>query len=143
MDDNAIQINDPSVSVHLAEFFKSGSDYVLKDLGSTNGIRVNGKHASEAKLCPGDRVRFGSVEGVFEPDVKGPAQPLPPQEAPLPVSVGQSRRPSDFGNASPFTRKAAKTDPVKTAALVTGGVAIAAFLGAVLYALLSLKIPTF
>ena len=141
-DESAIHINDASVSVQHAEFVLSGGEYVLRDLGSTNGIRVNGKPVNEAKLCPGDRIRFGRVEGVYEPDVKGPAQPLPPREETLPVPAGQSQRPSDFGNASPFARKAAKTDTVKTAALVTGGIAIAAFLVAFYFAL-SLKLPVF
>ena len=69
-EENAIYINDASVSVHHAEFALTGGEYILRDLGSTNGIRVNGKPVNEARLCPGDRIRFGSVEGVFEPDVK-------------------------------------------------------------------------
>ena len=141
-EDNAIHINDPSVSVRHAEFVLSGGEYMLQDLGSTNGIRVNGKPVNDAKLCPGDRVRFGSVEGVFEPDAKGPAQPLPAREDALPVPASQSQRPTDFGNASPFDRKAAKSDTVKTAALVAGGVAIAACLVAIYFAL-SLGTPTF
>ena len=140
-DDSAIHINDPSVSVHHAEFVLSGGEYMLRDLGSTNGMRVNGKPANEAKLCPGDRIRFGSVEGVYEPDAKT-AAPLPPVEEAQPLSAGQSQRPSDFGNASPFARKAAQNDPLKTAALVTGGVALAACLVAIVLALL-LGVPTF
>jgi len=141
-DESAIPINDASVSTHHAEFVLSGGEYVLRDMGSTNGIRVNGKPVNETKLCPGDRIRFGSVEGVYEPDVKGPVQPLPPREETLPIPVGQSQRPSDFGNSSPFARKAARTDTVKTAALVAGGVAIAAFLVAVFFAL-SIQVPSF
>ena len=141
-DDNAIHINDPSISVHHAEFVLSGGEYALRDLGSTNGIRVNSKPVNDAKLCPGDRVRFGSVEGVFEPDAKGAALPLPPREDALPVAVGQSQRPSDFGNASPFARKAAKNDPVKMAALAAGGVALVLWLVALVLAL-SLKMPVF
>jgi len=141
-DDNVIHINDPSVSVHHAEFVLMGGGYVLRDLGSTNGIRVNGKPANDAKLCPGDRVRFGSVEGVFEPDAKASPPPLPPREDALPVPAGQSQRPSDFGNSSPFARKAAKTDTVKTAALAAGGLALFVCLVAIVLAL-SLKMPVF
>ena len=142
MDDNAIHINDASVSVHHAEFVLSGGEYVLRDLNSTNGIRVNGKPANEAKLCPGDRVRFGSVEGVYEPDAKGAALPLPPREENLPAPEGQSQRPIDFSNSSPFARKAAKTDSMKAVALVAGGVALVAFLVAVFFAL-SIQMPAF
>ena len=124
IEENAIVINDPSVSVRHAELILTGGEYVLRDLGSTNGIRVNGKHVTEAKLCPGDRVRFGSIEGVFEPDAKGAARPLPPREEAAPAAPGQSHRPSDFGNASPFARMAEKKDKIKTAAIATGVAAL-------------------
>lgn len=127
-DESAICIDDPSVSVHHAEFVLTGGQYTLRDLGSTNGIRVNGKAVSEAQLTPGDRVRFGSVEGVFEPDAaKHEQQPLPAQEA---VPASQSQKPSDFGNSSPFSRKSAQKDPVKTAAIAAGAVALVAFVAA-------------
>ena len=140
-DESAIHINDPSISVHHAEFVLSGGEYVLRDLGSTNGIRVNGKAVNDAKLCPGDRIRFGSVEGVFEPDAKA-AQPLPPREESQPMPAGQSLRPSDFGNASPFARKAAKKDTLKTAALVAGGVALAVCLVGIVLAV-AIGVPAF
>ena len=114
-----------------------GGEYVLRDLGSTNGIRVNGKPVNEAKLCPGDRVRFGSVEGVYEPDVKGASQPLPPEENLQPIMPpGQSQRPQDFGNASPFARKAAKVDPLKKLAVIVGVIALIACVVAVYFAFL-------
>ena len=40
--DNAIQIDDASVSSHHAEFTRDGDEYSLKDLDSTNGTRLNG-----------------------------------------------------------------------------------------------------
>ncbi|MDD5349171.1 MAG: FHA domain-containing protein [Chthoniobacteraceae bacterium] len=143
-EDNAIFINDASVSVHHAEFVLTGGEYVLRDLGSTNGIRVNGKPANEAKLCPGDRVRFGSVEGVFEPDAKGASQPLPPREEALSaMPASQSQRPSDFGNSSPFTRKAVKKDPAQKAAFAAGAFALLVCLVAVYYVFAAIQVPTF
>lgn len=140
-EDNAIYINDASVSVRHAEFILIGGEYALRDLGSTNGIRVNGNPVTETRLTPGDRIRFGSVEGVFEPDAAtNSAQPLPPREETLPAS--QSQRPSDFGNASPFSRKAVKKDPVKTAAMAAGAVALFVFVIALLVAL-SIGVPNF
>jgi predicted component of type VI protein secretion system len=135
-DENVIRINDASVSTHHAEFVLQGGEYILRDLGSTNGIRVNGKPANEARLCPGDRVRFGSVEGVYEPDVKGAAQPLPPLEESIQPAMpaGQSQRPQDFGNASPFSRKAAKVDPLKKLAIAAGVIALFASAVAVYFA---------
>ena len=140
-DDNTIYINDASVSVHHAEFVLNGGEYVLRDLGSTNGIRVNGKAATEVKLCPGDRVRFGSVEGVYEPDVQGGELPLPPVEETTQVmTAGQSQRPTDFGNASPFARKETKKNALKAAAIALAVIAIIACLAAI-YLAVTLKAP--
>jgi pSer/pThr/pTyr-binding forkhead associated (FHA) protein len=41
LSDNAIRIDDASVSSHHAQFTLSGGEYQLKDLNSTNGTRVN------------------------------------------------------------------------------------------------------
>jgi len=134
--ESALHINDASVSVDHAEFVREGGDYILRDLGSTNGIRVNGKPVSEAKLTPGDRLRFGSVEGVFEPEAQGAEpQPLPPLEEAPAQPAAHSHRPSDFGNASPFARKSATSDPVKTAAMALGVAALILCAMAVFYAL--------
>ena len=56
--DNTIHIDDPSVSSRHAELRRVDKTYQLRDLGSTNGTRVNGIGASEITLHPGDRVRF-------------------------------------------------------------------------------------
>jgi len=143
VEDNAIRITDASVSTHHAEFVLDGGEYVLKDLDSTNGIRVNGKRVTEAKLSPGDRIRFGSVEGVYEPDVKGADLPLPPREETAPVMpADQSQRPAGFGNASPFARKSAKKDVLKLVAIAIGVVALLAGVLAVVFAF-SLRVPSF
>lgn len=133
-EENAIHINDASVSTRHAEFVLSGGEYVLRDLGSTNGSRINGKSVTEAKLTPGDRIRFGSIEGVFEPDARKAPQPLPPGENVHAMPSGQSHRPQDFGNASPFVRKAAKADPVKQAAIAAGILALLICLAVIYYA---------
>ncbi len=136
-EENTIYIDDPSVSVHHAEFVLNGGKYQLRDLGSTNGIRVNGKPVSEALLTPGDRVRFGSVEGVFEPDASKHNEPLPAQEA---VPAAQSQRPSNFGNSSPFKRKTVQKAPAKTAALAVAGVALLSFAASLAFVFL-IKTP--
>ena len=140
IEDNAIQISDASVSTHHAEFILAGGEYVLRDLGSTNGIRVNGKRANEARLCPGDRIRFGSVEGVFEPDLAATDLPLPPVEASSAMPADQSHRPEGFGNASPFARKANKKDAFKVVALGIGALAILTGLAAI-YLSSMLQVP--
>jgi pSer/pThr/pTyr-binding forkhead associated (FHA) protein len=64
--DNAIRIKDFSVSLHHAQFFYKRGRYVLTDLGSTNGTRVNGYYIKNFKLSDGDRLLFGNVFCLFE-----------------------------------------------------------------------------
>jgi transcriptional regulator with PAS, ATPase and Fis domain len=47
-----------------AEVKKTGPVFVLKDLGSRNGIHVNGERVSEAPLDIGDVIRLGEWVGV-------------------------------------------------------------------------------
>src|SRR2546430_3496687 len=78
--DNAIVLDDPSVSSRHAQLELSGETYRLKDLESTNGTRVNGLPVTtETALRFDDRIRFGAVDARFEPDTRG-SQPLPDVE---------------------------------------------------------------
>jgi pSer/pThr/pTyr-binding forkhead associated (FHA) protein len=60
-----IQIADPNVSRRHAELRREGTAFWLVDLGSTNGIDVNGRRQARAKLHDGDRVTLGTTELVF------------------------------------------------------------------------------
>lgn len=54
------------------------SNYVIRDLGSMNGIRVNGKRLSESILAEGDTVLIGDLQYQFAtktPAKKSPAKP--------------------------------------------------------------------
>ena len=60
-----IRISDPNVSRRHAEIRQEGSTYWIVDLGSTNGIVVNGHALKRAKLDDDDRITLGSTEIVF------------------------------------------------------------------------------
>jgi len=60
--DNYIQLSDRSVSSHHAELIQSVAGFVLHDLDSTNGCKVNGQRTSEALLKSGDTICFGDIE---------------------------------------------------------------------------------
>jgi len=60
-----IRVSDPNVSRRHAEIRQEGSTYTIVDLGSTNGLAVNGKAQKKAKLEDDDRVTVGSTELVF------------------------------------------------------------------------------
>ncbi len=54
-----------SVSRRHAQIRREDMDYIVEDLGSQNGIRVNGLATHRNLLRDGYRVSFGSVEFVF------------------------------------------------------------------------------
>jgi tetratricopeptide (TPR) repeat protein len=58
--ENSLPIPATVVSRSHAEIIRVGNDYILRDLGSTNGCYVNGTRVSEQMLTDGDRIRFGA-----------------------------------------------------------------------------------
>ena len=60
-----IHLADPNISRRHAELRQQGTTYWIVDLGSTNGIEVNGARVERAKLEHGDRVTLGESELVF------------------------------------------------------------------------------
>jgi predicted component of type VI protein secretion system len=129
--DNVIQIEDASVSSHHAEIVATGKQYILKDLDSTNGTRVNDQPFTQGTLHDGDIVRFGKIETRYASDNPDDARPLPEAEAVSATVGASSHLPDDFANASPFKTKSKKKDPIATGILVFAGVAVLAFIGAV------------
>jgi hypothetical protein len=59
--DCTIVLADPNVSRRHAEFRPSGDGFVVVDLGSTNGTRVNDARVAEHRLRDGDQIRFGNT----------------------------------------------------------------------------------
>jgi pSer/pThr/pTyr-binding forkhead associated (FHA) protein len=60
-----IQLSDTNVSRRHAELRQEGASYWIVDLGSTNGVEVNGKRVKRAKLSDGDTIMVGSTEVTF------------------------------------------------------------------------------
>ncbi len=60
-------LRDPNVSRHHAELRRGGSgEWTIADLGSTNGVKVNGRRVSSTRLSPGDRVTLGTITFLFD-----------------------------------------------------------------------------
>nr|MDQ3421758.1 FHA domain-containing protein [Acidobacteriota bacterium] len=63
-----ISHDDALLSRRHAEFVTAGNVVKVKDLGSRNGVFVNGARASEQELEPGDVVQIGPLRARFVVD---------------------------------------------------------------------------
>src|SRR5687767_2707867 len=78
------------------------SDYlVIRDLGSTNGIRINGIRVLEGRLHAGDELTIGNFryQVCWDSPAKAPRQPAQPPRAaapnpPPPVKVNRGPTPA-------------------------------------------------
>lgn len=128
VEDNTLQLAEPSVSSHHCEVFMRGKDVVVKDLDSTNGSYINGEKITESVLQPGQTLRLGQVELRLE--VEGMPAPAPvPVSAPAPAPVAatasktivipggvslneleQGPRAAGFDTSKAFSKKSNKTN---------------------------------
>ena len=135
--DNAVQIEHASVSGHHALLTLDEQDYVLKDLESTNGSRVNGEKVTSQKLRRNDAVRLGNIELLYDSEHAPPGQPMPSLSERVKLSECATHgHPADFTNASPIKKKVRGSERtiwplVLTALAVLALVAIGYFVFAV------------
>ena len=67
--DSDFVIDDRTVSRWHAAIHSEGPVWIIEDLGSTNGTRVNGERiAKRATIKPGDEIGFGAATARFAPD---------------------------------------------------------------------------
>ncbi|MEZ6187905.1 MAG: FHA domain-containing protein [Planctomycetota bacterium] len=64
--ENSIQLEGLGVSRFHAEVVKQGDSWVIKDLGATNGVSVNGEKVDSAILESGDEILIGQTRMRFE-----------------------------------------------------------------------------
>ena len=65
--DADVVLDDPNVSRHHAEVRPSGGSWIVNDLGSTNGIKVNGRRIrGPESLKPGDEIELGTSRVTFD-----------------------------------------------------------------------------
>lgn len=62
---NTVVLSDPAVSRKHLGIRRVGARFELADLGSTNGVYVNGHRMAKKMLDPGDIMRVGNTEMVF------------------------------------------------------------------------------
>jgi predicted component of type VI protein secretion system len=95
LEDNALQLAEPSVSSHHCEVTLRGSEVLVKDLESTNGTFINGEKISEGVLKPGQILRLGQVEMRLENGA--------PAAAPAPTTAVSPGKQS-FDHTTPIQR---------------------------------------
>jgi hypothetical protein len=61
-----VVVSDPNVSRRHIELRRGERGWAAVDLGSTNGMKINGRRLSHAELQPGDRITIGISDLTFE-----------------------------------------------------------------------------
>ncbi len=109
LSDNQIYLEDNTISSHHAELILKGEDYVVRDLNSTNGTRVNGQRVVETCLYHGDVITFGNLQLQYSSSSKKIPMPLPsPLKRSIDLggaSLGTTTRPLAYGSSSPFAKQ--------------------------------------
>ena len=101
LEDNLIVVDDASVSGNHAVLSRQSNGWLLEDLQSTNGTKVNGQPVGETLLQEQDEVQFGAIKLVYtetnpnrfdlnkftEPDKPIPSATAKPAHAPTVFSA--------------------------------------------------------
>ena len=65
MESADLQVNSGRVSREHAVILSDGTNFRVRDQGSTNGTRINGEEVDESALCDGDLLMIGDTEFTF------------------------------------------------------------------------------
>ena len=101
--ENDIAIDSGSVSVHHAEMRRVEGGYELHDVGSTNGIKLDGVRHELIPLRSGATVKIGDVSFDFlltDEELEALAREKPAEPSPI------SREPQLPGTAKPLPQRA-------------------------------------
>ena len=63
-----VQLDDPSVSRRHARISRANAGWLIEDLGSTNGVTVNGANVEREYLSGGESIELGNVRMRFLAD---------------------------------------------------------------------------
>lgn len=107
--DNTIPIENPTVSGHHCSIVRESGAFVLHDLESTNGTRLNAKEVGASKLRPKDLIQVGSVEFLFDAEASEAIETHSYAEAHVEVAPGPATAPKSFDSISPFGARRKET----------------------------------
>jgi transcriptional regulator with GAF, ATPase, and Fis domain len=87
--DNDLVLSDDTVSRHHCELTRSSDGIRVRDLGSTNGTKVQGARVTEALVAPGSVLKVGEVEIALRPAVRH-VEVMPSDRTRFGDALGQS-----------------------------------------------------
>ena len=90
-----LRLDDDNTSREHASIRRQGDCYVIVDLGSTNGIQINGVKVKDATLKPGDRITISGTSLKFIDDDAASAS------APRPAGLGAPAAAVELPDRSP------------------------------------------
>ena len=84
---NDLVLDDHTVSRRHAEFVREQDGWMVRDLGSRNGVSVNGTRVKQRVLNPGDIITLGLFELKFEEELSERVR-IAPSQTEIPVPSG-------------------------------------------------------
>lgn len=100
-----VQLNSKKVSRRHCVLAQLTEFLVIRDLGSTNGVRINGERVAEGKLKPGDELQIGNFKYQVCGDMLGRSKEHASASdyQSVPVTVKENVPPPDAKPPSPPT----------------------------------------
>ncbi|MFC1461461.1 FHA domain-containing protein [Verrucomicrobiota bacterium] len=103
---NNIVLNDGAISSQHCYISHRGGHYILHDLNSTNGTKVNSKLVTEAELAPKHVLQIGSLELMFDGDsTELPGVTTTANAKVVVDGTSTVSTPESFSSVSPFGRR--------------------------------------
>ncbi|HEX8091284.1 MAG TPA: FHA domain-containing protein, partial [Blastocatellia bacterium] len=110
------------VSSHHAEIIRRGDQYVLHDLGSTNGTMINGRRIIASEIHQDDLIEFGAGGPLLrfgvEPDAAEPATEVGQGAASRPMETARAVRQATSDMTALRAEQARKANLKLVAAIV-------------------------
>ena len=140
-EDQNVCLPDSTVSSKHCELIKSeDGNYIVQDLGSSNGTRINGVKIVEQQLAHSDILQVGGIEIMYhceDADVNS-AQNSP--QTGINLANTENGVPiNDMGNVNPFKNSAKKGDSKKANLVITISFAILVLIVVILAIMLMIK----
>ena len=102
--DNAILLDNPTISSHHCVLTLAGTSCTLQDLDSTNGCRLNGRsvRVEPAEIHHKDILQLGDIEFIVDAPELSSAPVARYTDADAEVTTDAMAAPQDFNTISPF-----------------------------------------